>query len=95
MRKSKGFILVQELIIFSICGLLWASVLVSLTQCLRLEQQALAWQQCLQAAQQALLGEQEQLPVQRNMQELEDVRLLELEVQHENTRLNLLVAEAK
>lgn len=95
MQRSRGFILVQELIIFAICYLVWASVLAGLSQCLRLEQQALAWQQCLQAAQQALLGEQGQLPVQRSEQELEDMQLLELEVQHENTRFNLLVAETK
>ena len=95
MRRSRGFILVQELIVFAICCLVWASILAAFGQCLRTEQQAAAWQQSLQAAQQALLGEQGQLPVQRSVQELENMRLLELEVQYGATRFNLLVAEDK
>lgn len=95
MQRSRGFILVQELIIFSICCLVWASVLAALGQCLRTERQVRAWQECLQAAQQAWSGEQGQLAVQRSVQELEDMQLLELEVQYEKTRLNLLVAEPK
>lgn len=95
MQRSKGFILVQELLIFGSCCLIWASVFAALGQCLRAEQQALAWQQCLQAAQQSLLGEQSQLPVQRSVQDLADMQLLELEVQHEKTSFKLLVAEAK
>lgn len=85
----------QELLIFGSCCLIWASVFAALGQCLRAEQQALAWQQCLQAAQQSLLGEQAQLPVERSVQDLADMQLLELEVQHEKTSFKLLVAEAK
>lgn len=85
----------QELLVFGLCCLIWASVLAGLGQCLRLERQALAWQQCLQAAQQACLGEQGRLSVQRSELELEDMRLLELEVQHGETSFNLLVAEEK
>lgn len=93
MKKSKGFFLVQELIIFGLSCLLLVGTIIALSQCLKLEQQALALQQCQQAAQQAVLGQEPVLPVRRIVSEQSGLTIVELEVEHEGVRYKLVFAE--
>ena len=93
MQRNRGFILVEELVVFSLCCLLLAGVALALSRCLRVQQETLSLQQCLEAAQQELAGEEAQLLGQRRVQRLENIQVVELEVQHGRTRLNLLWAE--
>ncbi len=93
MKGSKGFFLVQELLIFGLCCLLLTGVAVSLAKCLSVQRENLLLQECLISAEQALSGEEALLPVKRSVCEQGEIKLVELEVQHEQVRFNLLVAQ--
>ena len=78
MKKSKGFFLLQNVLIFGLCCVLLSCTALALARCLALYRQSVALQECMQAAQQSLAGEAVHLQIERKVSRQQGMQLLEL-----------------
>lgn len=94
MKKSKGFLLLQELLYLCCCCLLLAAAARAYSSCLRLQEENLALQAGLQAAQQVLAGQEYtgELQLTRTVTDFNGLQLVEVQVTDGRMHCNLLQA---